>query len=101
MSYYRPRSEGDNVLGGVRPSVRPSLCLSKSNLWRAAVDIRGSALPSATKSKESRYQSEEFVCVSTYCADAVDRLLIIGTFGKQRGCIFHVSSQTQCQCQSV
>ena len=22
---YRPRSEGDNVLGGVRPSVRPSV----------------------------------------------------------------------------
>ncbi len=27
--------------------------------------------------------------------------VIIGPLGKQRGCIFHVSSQTQCQCQSV
>ncbi len=25
---YRPRSEGDNALGSVRPSIRPSVCLS-------------------------------------------------------------------------
>ncbi len=25
--YYRPRSEGDNALGSVRPSVRLSVCL--------------------------------------------------------------------------
>ncbi len=25
---YRPRSEGDNALGSVRPSVRPFVCLS-------------------------------------------------------------------------
>ncbi len=37
---------------------------SKSNFWRAAVDIRGSALPSAAKSNKSHYQSKVFVCVS-------------------------------------
>ncbi len=36
----------------------------KAILWRAAVDIRGSALPSAVKSNESHYQSKVFVCVS-------------------------------------
>ncbi len=37
---------------------------SRSNFWCAAVDIRGSALPSATKSNKSHYQHEVFVCVS-------------------------------------
>ncbi len=36
----------------------------RSNVWRAAVDIRGSALPSAAKSNKSHYQSRVFVCVS-------------------------------------
>ena len=43
----------------------------KVKFWRAAVDIRGSALPSATKSnnhkfgaKKSHYQPTVFVCVS-------------------------------------
>ena len=36
----------------------------RSNFWLAAVDIRGSALPSAAKSTRSHYQSEVFVCVS-------------------------------------
>ena len=27
--FYRPRSEGDNVLGSARPSVRPSVCMSE------------------------------------------------------------------------
>ncbi len=36
----------------------------KSNLWCTAVDIRGSALPSAAKSNKSHYQSNVFVCVS-------------------------------------
>ncbi len=26
IAHYRPRSEGDNALGSVRPSVRPSVC---------------------------------------------------------------------------
>ncbi len=37
---------------------------SRSNVWRAAVDIRGSALPSAAKSNKSHYQSKVFVSVS-------------------------------------
>ena len=31
---------------------------SRSNFWRAAVDIRGSALPSAAKSNKSHYQTK-------------------------------------------
>ena len=27
LLFYRPRSEGDNVIGSVRPSVRPSVCV--------------------------------------------------------------------------
>ncbi len=63
----------DNVLGSVCPFVCPSvttlladcLCVcNQSNFWHAAVDIRGSALPSAAKSNESYYQSEVFVFVS-------------------------------------
>ncbi len=37
---------------------------SRSIVWRAAVDIRGSALPSAVKSNKRHYQSTVFVCVS-------------------------------------
>ncbi len=37
---------------------------SKSITWRAAVDIRGWALPSAAKSNTSHYQFKVFVCVS-------------------------------------
>ncbi len=37
---------------------------SRSTFRRAAVDIRGSALPSATKSNRSHYQSKVMVCVS-------------------------------------
>ncbi len=48
---YRPRSEGDNVLGSIRP-------------------------PSALSRLKSHYQSKVFVCVSNSRADAVDRLLI-------------------------
>ncbi len=125
FSHYQPRSEGDNALGSVRPSVRLSVCLSvlsllnrltydldfwyggrpwlwlgwdcrsrsnakncaltslvpcfnvkvgvkvmgkgqklRSNFWRAAIDIRGSALPSTAKSIRNDCQSEVFVCVS-------------------------------------
>ncbi len=44
---------------------------SRSNLRHAAVNIRGSALPSAIKSNYHHYQSKVIVC-----ADAVDRRLI-------------------------
>ncbi len=54
--------------------------MSRSNFGRAAVEIRGSALPSATKSNKSHYQYKVFVCVSVIrgaykdnSADAVDR----------------------------
>ncbi len=53
----RSRSKvGVKVMGqGQRP---------RSDFWRVAVDIRGSALPSAAKSNKSHSQSKEFVCVS-------------------------------------
>ncbi len=63
---YRPRSEGDNVLG----SVRPSVCLSVRSLplsWLNRVQQRA---------KRGHYQSEVFVCVLNNRADAVDRHLI-------------------------
>ncbi len=41
---YRPRSEEDDVLGSVRPSVCPSVS--------TLTVFRGSAWPSAVKSKE-------------------------------------------------
>ncbi len=37
---------------------------SRSNFLSAAVDIRGSALPSAVKSNNHHYQSKVIVCVS-------------------------------------
>ncbi len=37
---------------------------SRSILWEAALDIWGSALPSAAKSNKSHYQSKVFVGVS-------------------------------------
>ena len=37
---------------------------SQSIFWRTAVDIRGSALPSAAKGNKSHYQFKVFVCVS-------------------------------------
>ncbi len=61
LHIYRPRSEGDNVLGSVRPSVRPS-ARSRLNRQRA---------------KKNDYQSKVYVCVSNGRADAVDRLLIL------------------------
>ena len=49
----------------------------RSIFWHKVVDIRGSALPSATKSNESHYQSKVFVCVSDNSTDALNRLLLI------------------------
>ena len=57
---------------------------SRSSFWSAAVDIRGSALPSAAKSNNTKFASEKshyqykmFVSVSVISsADAVDRLLL-------------------------
>ena len=36
---------------------------SRSNVWRAVVDIRGSVLPSAAKSNKSHYQAKVFMCL--------------------------------------
>ena len=57
MCCYPPRSEGDNALGSVCLSVRPSVHLF-------ALSRLNSALPSAAKSNESHCQSKVFVCVS-------------------------------------
>ncbi len=67
-TFYRPRSEGDNVLGSVRPSVRPSVWVypgQRSRLCRVR-----------QRAKKSHYQFKVFVCVPNSRADAVDRLLI-------------------------
>ena len=45
---------------------------SMSTFRRTAVDIRGSAVPSAAKCKRSHHQFNSFVCVSVI--SAVDRL---------------------------
>ncbi len=39
-SHYRPRSEGDNVLGSVRPSVRLSVSPSVTALTAEPFDLR-------------------------------------------------------------
>ncbi len=59
---------------------------SRLNFWRTAVDIRGSALPSAAKSNNPHYQFKVYMFVCDVCnelayahnhADAVARLLIL------------------------
>ena len=55
--FYRPRSEGDNVLNSVRPSVHPSVRLDQGHL-----DVRLSV-----------YNQWAY---ADNCADAVDWLLI-------------------------
>ncbi len=58
--FYRPCSlakQGDNALGSVCPSV--------------------SALTPEEEQRKAKEESKVFVCVSSNCADAVDRLLII------------------------
>ncbi len=40
INYYRPRSEGDNELGSVRLSVRPSVCPSVNALTAEPFDLR-------------------------------------------------------------
>ncbi len=49
---------------GVKVKGRGQRLGSRSNFWCAAVDNRGSALPSAAKSNKSHYQVKVFVCVS-------------------------------------
>ncbi len=49
---------------GVKVKRQGQRSRSRSNSWRAAVDNRGSALPSAAKSNKNHYQFKVFVCVS-------------------------------------
>ncbi len=67
LDCYRPRSEGDNVLGSVRPSVRlsdrPFVCQFVQPL-----------LPEPFTSQ--RCLSVCQLACADYCAEAVDRLLI-------------------------
>ncbi len=49
---------------GSRSKVEGKFKGSRSNFWGAAVDNRGSALPSAAKSNKSHYHFKVFVCVS-------------------------------------
>ena len=97
-----------SVSSSVRPSVRLSICLfvlssyiswvrvrskvrarvkgQSLNFWCAAVDIRGSALPSAAKSNSHHYQCKVFVSVyviSRHCADAVDWLSITSRISRR------------------
>ena len=53
---------------------------SRSNVWHAAIEIRGSALPSAAKSNKSHYQSKVFVCVSLIsgCMQIIGQMRSIG-----------------------
>ena len=62
LHIYRPRSEGDNVLG----SVRPSVCMSELSCLSVCRII----------AQKSHDQSKMFVCLWTNRADAVDLLLI-------------------------
>ena len=57
-----------------------SKVVSRSNFWRAAVDNRGLALPSAAKSNKSHYQFQVFVCVSVIsgCLRIIARMWSIG-----------------------
>ncbi len=52
------------VKGRVKVKGQCHIQRSRSTFWRAAVDIRGSALLVAAKSNRSHYQSKVFVCVS-------------------------------------
>ncbi len=78
--FYRPLSEGDNVLGSVHLSVRPSVCMSELSCLYLVASVR----LSVNERNNPHYQSKMFVCVITdnqweYAdnrADAVDRLLI-------------------------
>ncbi len=60
--HYRPRSEGDNTLSSVRPSIHLSVCPFVCALMAEPVDLE--PLSSAAKSNKSHYQCKVFVCVS-------------------------------------
>ncbi len=70
---------------------------SRSNVWRAAVDIRGSALPSAAKGNKSHYQSKVFVCVSLISG----HMQIIANLKKVISKISHGTAFVHCLCQDT
>ncbi len=59
--------------------------MSRSTFRRAAVDIRGSALPSAAKSNRSHYQSKVIVCVSV-----ISRCVRLMAWMRSIGVLIHV-----------
>ena len=84
--------------------------VQRSNVWRAAVDTRGSAcrvqqgmITLAFQAKWDHNQSGEFVCVSVISlADAVDRLLISdGLFFKLKADRLHLCDYPDPRSQSV
>ena len=62
--YYLGQGRGQGQRSGSRSKVTDQGQRSRSTFRHAAVDIRGSALPSAAKSNWSHYSLEVFVCVS-------------------------------------
>ncbi len=77
---------------------------SRSIFWRAAVDIRGSTLPSAVKSNRSHYQSKVFVCVSivSRCMRIIARMRLIGFyFVVGLGSVIFISSKALCHWSNV
>ena len=72
LSLINAVDETDTSKPGKKPKTSLLPCLkvkvtglgqrSRSNLWRAAVDIRGLALLTAAKSNKSHNQSKVFVC---------------------------------------
>ncbi len=63
LHYYLALGLKSNVGVNVTGKVMGQSQRSRSNFWRAAVNIRSSALPSAAKSVRSHYQSNMFVCL--------------------------------------
>ncbi len=57
--YIVPRPKV-GVKVGVNGQGQGHMSRSRSTFWRAVVDFRGSALPSATQSNRSHYQSKVF-----------------------------------------
>ncbi len=90
---------------------------SRSNFWLAAVDNRGSALPSAAKSNKSQYQFKMFVCASvisgrmriiahmrsigvlitcSFGSTRLFRFLEIALRSSFASCVFHISNLCRC-----